>query len=213
MIETLVNSPDDNKIGINYTSVTTTQKLLIQDNLPSFFVAGDKITLAPQIFNKSGKDEQVELSLVGDKLHIIGDARKTVLVKDGDSTLVPFDVEIAPSSTSLSPEVSKITFTAKSTELTNGLGDAIEKTLPIIPASTGEAVATAGKTQDVSFDEHIDLSDTPANAKLSLHYSPTLMSYVTDGIEYLNNYPYGCSEQKTSSVMPNIYIKKLYSSV
>jgi uncharacterized protein YfaS (alpha-2-macroglobulin family) len=39
-----------------------------------------------------------------------------------------------------------------------------------------------------------------------------LLTNLTDSIDYLNNYPYGCSEQKTSSLMPNIFIKKLYNS-
>jgi uncharacterized protein YfaS (alpha-2-macroglobulin family) len=29
-------------------------------------------------------------------------------------------------------------------------------------------------------------------------------------VDYNNKFPYGCSEQKTSAIMPNIYIKKLY---
>ena len=91
--------------------------------------------------------------------------------------------------------------------------DGIIKNIPIYDTSTIETVSTVGKTSNLSFDEKIDTSSIDINTlKLSINYGATLLSYLLDGMEYVASFPYGCSEQITSALMPHIYLKKLYES-
>jgi uncharacterized protein YfaS (alpha-2-macroglobulin family) len=55
-IEVLANTPISNKLGVGSTTVITNKELMISENLPSFFVSKDQITLNPSIFNKTDKD-------------------------------------------------------------------------------------------------------------------------------------------------------------
>lgn len=67
----------------------------------------------------------------------------------------------------------------------------MEKFFQIHETSTIQTVATTGKTKDVSHTEKIDLTDVVLNsAKVTVRFSPTLLSNITDGIDFLTNYPY-----------------------
>ncbi len=209
VIEALLNSTEDNKVWVAYASVTTSQQLLIVDNLPAFFVWGDSLKLVPQVFNKTKKDEQVELTLVASWVKVTWKNTQTVTVKAGESLVVPFTVEVSQNMSSTTPVIAKVDFTAKTT---SWLSDGLEKKLPVFSPMTSETTATTGKTKDVSYDEHINLWKG-LSPLVTLRFSPTLLSHVSDGIDYLNNYPYGCSEQKTSSILPNVLVKNLYNAL
>ena len=80
--------------------------------------------------------------------------------------------------------------------------------------STRETVATVGKTES-SADEKINLSsDIRKNGgSVTVSYASSLLPNILSGIDYLKTFPYGCSEQRTSAIMPTIYLKQLYDSV
>jgi len=85
--------------------------------------------------------------------------------------------------------LSKFTIKAVSNETQDS--DEIEKFLPIKESSTKETVATVGKTDKVSFTEKIDLTNTIlSSAKLTINFSPTILSNITSSIEFLANFPY-----------------------
>ncbi|MDZ4217313.1 MAG: hypothetical protein U1C97_03300, partial [Candidatus Gracilibacteria bacterium] len=45
--------------------------------------------------------------------------------------------------------------------------------------------------------------------ELSITVAPTLGTYLTNGLQYLATYPYGCAEQVMSSFLPNVVLKSL----
>ncbi|MBP8017071.1 hypothetical protein KAZ01_03620, partial [Candidatus Gracilibacteria bacterium] len=213
VIESVVSTPDDNKIGVGEASVTTTKRVIINDNLPRFLSSTDTITIAPVIFNKTGKDSYFDVSIKASNIEINNNS-KSILIKKGEQVTVEFkgkvaDIGIAENKSEFS---SKLTIKAVSKD--NQDLDEIEKNIPIKESSTPEFVSTVGKTTGASFDEKIDLTGVPlASTKLKVNYSATLLSNVLDSVDYLKNFPYGCSEQITSAIMSNVYIKKLYNSV
>lgn len=90
----------------------------------------------------------------------------------------------------------------------------MENTLPIVTTSTRETVATVGKTAD-SADEKLSIpADIRKNGgSVSMSYAASLLPNILSGIDYLKSFPYGCSEQITSAIMPTVYLKQLYESV
>ncbi|MDD3302064.1 MAG: MG2 domain-containing protein [Candidatus Gracilibacteria bacterium] len=218
-IEALVNSSTDNKIGVAYESITTTKTLIINDNLPNFFGVGDTIVLSPVVFNKTGKDGDFEVTLTGTNLDISSGNSRKVFVKNGESKTVSFEVGIKKreSFRNMSLASSKIDFKvsevcSKNCNLVDQ--DEIEKVVLIKDSTTKESVSTIGKTNNNSFDEIIDLTSMKDKiGQLKINYSASLFNNLVDSIDYLNEYPYGCSEQKTSSVVKNVYIKSLYDSI
>ena len=50
------------------------------------------------------------------------------------------------------------------------------------------------------------------NGILTIGYAPTLLSQVTSGTEFLETFPYGCSEQRTSAIASLLLRKDLYDA-
>jgi uncharacterized protein YfaS (alpha-2-macroglobulin family) len=73
LIETIVNTPNNNKVWVAYNTITTSQKVVINDNLPNFFWVWDKITLSPVVFNKTWKDWEFKITL---------NATNTIMIND-----------------------------------------------------------------------------------------------------------------------------------
>jgi uncharacterized protein YfaS (alpha-2-macroglobulin family) len=83
------------------------------------------------------------------------------------------------------------------------LSDGVEVTRRVDAPTTLEAVAMGGDTRDVAFERLGNLSamrdDTGG---LEVRVASTALLGVGDGIEQLLEYPYGCTEQLTSSLVP-----------
>lgn len=209
VLEALVSTPIDNKIGVNYETVMTATPVMIDDNVPRFLATDDTITFSPVVYNRTGKDGDFLVSLKATN-GTLKSIDKTVTIKTGDTQKVEFVFNVKTASDYKVNDVSEITITALS-KTDKNMSDSVRKIIPIHVGTIAENTSTVGKTKDISFDEKISLGNiSKENATLNLNYGWTLFSYLLDGIDYLAQYPYGCSEQRTSAIMPNIYIKKLY---
>lgn len=219
VIEVLVNTPIDNKVWVAYETITTSKELIINDNLPNFLWVWDRVILSPVVFNKTWNDGDFEISLEATSLEVKWWNKRKLFIKNGESKTINFEVLVneRKSFKDMNLASSKIDFKVNQIcdKQCNDLKtDEIEKTIQIKDSTVRETVATTWKTKENSFDEHINLWDLKEKIwQVSINYSTTLFNNLTDSIDYLNNYPYGCSEQKTSSILPNLYIKKLYDSV
>ena len=212
VVEALVNTPSDNKIWVSTTTFETNKKLMISDNLPQVFWSLDQISLSPVIFNKIWKDWEFEISLTATNAKVQNSTQK-ISIKNWEQKTVYFTLKIDDIGINVDKNnlLSEINIKAKS--LNTNDEDRIQKFVQIKETSTPEFVATVWKTSDVSYDEKIQIWDVLSNAGvLKINYWASLFTSLLDWIDYLQNYPYGCLEQKISSIMPNIYIKKLYNS-
>lgn len=209
VLEALVTTPEDNKIWVNYETVMTSKEVMIDDNLPRFLGTDDTIVFSPVIYNRTWKSWDFEVSIEATNGNL-KETKKTINLSPWESKKVEFSFDTLKSVNYKSQEISQIRIKAIS-KLDNSKLDEIVKKLPINLWTISEDVSTVWKTSDVSSQEKINLSNiSKKEAKLTLDYSATLFTYLLDGIDYLSAYPYWCAEQKTSVIMPNVYIKKLY---
>ncbi len=212
VIEALVSTTAGNRIGIATQKVVTGKTVMINENLPRFLGSADVVTFSPVVFNKTGRDQSFDVSIASDNMTIKSPSR-TVFVKNGGSYTVPFEATITdlPLS-STEPFASKITFKAVAKD--SGELDEVENILPIIMTQSRETVATVGKTSS-SADEKMSLSsDIRKNGgSVTVSYAASLLPNILSGMEYLKTFPYGCSEQRTSAIMPTVYLKQLHDSV
>lgn len=219
VVEIVVNTPDDNKIWVAYETFTTAKKVIINDNLPNFFWVWDEIDISPVVFNKTGRDTDFEISLDATNVKVKWWNKRKLFIKNWESKAVNYKVKVYDRAKfiNINNAVSKVNFKIdeiceKNCDEANS--DEIEKSIMIKDSTTKESVATVWSTKDSSFDEHIDIWKLENKiGQVKLNYSATLFNNLIDSIDYLNRYPYGCAEQKTSAIMPNVYIKKLYDSV
>lgn len=190
----------------------TAKTVMVNENLPRFLGFSDTVTFSPVVFNKTGRDQSFVVSVVANNMTVKSPER-TVFIKNGASYTVPFEATvISVPLSSLEPFASKIILKAVAKDTKES--DEVENTLPIVATSTKETVATVGKTAK-SADETIKLSADIRNngGSLTVSYAASLLPNILSGIEYLKSFPYGCSEQITSAIMPTVYLKQLYDSV
>lgn len=212
VIESVASTPLDNKIWVGEATIVTTQKVIINENVPRFLGSNDSIILSPVVFNKTWKNSKFSVSLAWENIEI-ENPTQVIKINNWEQKTVEFKVKVKDIwiMSGINP-LSKLTIKAVSNETQDS--DEIEKFLPIKESSTRETVATVGKTDKVSFTEKIDLTNTIlSSAKLIINFSPTILSNITSSVEFLANFPYWCIEQKQSAILPNVYIKKLYTSV
>lgn len=206
-IESVVTSPD-NKVWIGRTSISTNKKVMLNDNLPAFLWSSDSIKFSPVVFNKTWIDQNFIITFEANN-QTIDKKEEKVFIKNGEQKTINFESKIMQNN-SLSSNYSKINIKAVATDTKDQ--DEVEKTLEIKNTYLREVVASAWSTNS-SKTETIDIWNIIKYPwYFSFNYSATLLTNLTDSIDYLNNYTYGCSEQKTSAIMPNIFIKKLYDS-
>jgi len=78
-IESMINTPD-NRVGVGNTTVMTTKTVIVNDNLPRFLGAGDVITMAPIVFNKTGQDATFTVTAEATNASI-NDPKRSVRIK------------------------------------------------------------------------------------------------------------------------------------
>jgi uncharacterized protein YfaS (alpha-2-macroglobulin family) len=188
------------EVGESTVDIVSSKDLLVRPVAPRFFVVGDKAELSAVVHNytKSTLTAEVSLSATGAKAE---GATQKVDIPAGDKVVVSWQItaEDAVSATLL--------FAARQTDISPGLTDAVEITLPVYRFSAPEVVATAGDLkEDGQRLEAINLprSYDPTQGELTVQLDPSLAAGMRGGLKYLEHYPYECTEQTVSRFLPNV---------
>lgn len=209
-IEALANTTTDNKIWVWYTSILTTKKVILEDNLPRFLNSSDEIVFSPIIYNKTWVDQNFEIKLNSTIWKVLLPT-KNIFIKSWESKTINFGF-VNVSSSMLKPFTTTKINIQTTWEKTKD-SDSIEKKLVVYLWWIKESTSTIWSTKDVWIDEKIDLTWVTKNSwDITLTYSQTLFNYFLDALNFLSQYPYWCLEQKTSQINANIIIKKLYDA-
>ncbi len=199
-----VGITQDTKLGVNYTEFTTRKNLMAVPLKPRFVVPGDNFYVGATIFNQSGINQNVSVKFSSGTLKLKeSSAEKAISINKNESYTVYFNVE-APDSI----ETGKHMFVLAAKGL--GAEDTVEQTINITPNDTYETTATSDYTTESSAKEYIFLPDDIIKTKgtLTVKNSATLAVFLTDALNYLLGYPYGCSEQISSKLDSIAIIKK-----
>jgi len=199
----------DTLVGEGQVDVLSTRDLLIRPVTPRFMIVGDKFNMGAVINNNTSSSLQVEVTLEGTGITIDnGQVKQTVTIPANDKVRVDWPVTVldAPA------QRANLTFTARG----GGFADASKPTaglppeqyLPIYKFSTPETTATAGNvTKDdptrievVALPPKLDTTQ----GEFTLKIDPSLAAASTEGLKYLEHYPYECTEQTVSRFLPNV---------
>lgn len=193
----------DTKLGVGYAEFMSRNDLMVVPLKPRFIVPGDEFYIGAQVFNQSGTGQKVKAGFESDSLQFTGEDKEfDVSLKSGESKTVYFKVK-AP----LDQTTGIHAFTVRANG--NGISDAVRQTIAIQPNLTYEAVATANYTTQNSMSEAVYLPDNVSKEQggLTVKSSATLAVFLSDALNYLIGYPYGCTEQ-VSSRLKSIAIVK-----
>lgn len=195
-------------VGSNKMNFVVNKPVLIRPVLPRFLTTGDEMEVSAIVHNYSAKKQDLEVELAADGLEISGAAKQGVGVDAEGSKTVTWKVKVKEGEQTVVKMMAKV----KGEELSDG----VDTTLPIKAASFPTNVSTATLIS-ANGVQHIEKVWLPKGLNqnqgiLKLSVAATLAGSVNQGLEYLVTFPYGCVEQISSSLLPNLAVKKLADS-
>lgn len=207
---------DDTLVGSKKVDFTVTKDVLLRPVLPRFLITNDVMRGGMIVhnymdkattFNGSLEAEGVEIHSVGifGGQSVAGAKNIDITLQPGEEKKIEWEMKILDA-----PKAAfHFTVTAKDNAAAS---DGMDVTLPIHPYSFPEVVATSSVISDnTKHVETVWLPNTvdPQFGELSISVAPTFISSIRKGLEFLQQFPYGCAEQVTSALLPNIALKKI----
>lgn len=184
-------------IGAKDTETQVRGDFIINPNVPTFVAPGDEFEISSSIANNmsdSGEHAQVDVTLTtSPEVEIIGAAHQTMEIAEGHEQTAHFKLRAKSMLGS-----AKVSFTAAS-GTKSGKMDA---TLSVRPANPFTTYVNSAQSQDAKKTQDIIQTFYPEfrSATATMSSSPLILVF---GLQrYLENFPYGCTEQLTSKVLP-----------
>jgi alpha-2-macroglobulin len=192
----------DTKVGSAINNVIVRKNVMVRLAVPRFFRQGDEVTISAIVHNylASAKDVHVSLDMKG--LEVLSGASTQINVPSKGEAKADWRVRATAAQSA--------TLDAKA--LTNEESDALEITLPIIPAGVKITDAKSGSLVSADQEENttVTLPGNPSQASptLDISLNSSLAGSIFGALDYLTEFPYGCTEQTMSSFLPNVVVAK-----
>jgi hypothetical protein len=196
----------DTRAGQSTIDIVSSRPLLVRPQTPRFMVAGDQVTLGAEVQNNTGQTLSVDVSLDAKGVTLAGQPTQTVSLKDGEQAFVTWQASVPAGSTR-----ADLVFSAKGGSFSDSsrptLGTLDNQGIPVYSYAAPETVGTAGelstsgvRTEAISLPTQFPVT----TGSLTVKIEPSLAAGMTDGLDYLEHYPYECTEQTVSRFLPNV---------
>ncbi|MBK8258805.1 MAG: Ig-like domain-containing protein [Polyangiaceae bacterium] len=195
-----VVTAEDDRFGYAQSFVTTSRPLMARPALPRFLRAGDTIDAGIVLTSKGLAKNTYQVQLAAEGVSLKGSSEQSVELDSGQSAEVRFQMAASRVGTA------KLRFTAKG----GGEEDRVEVVRTIHPPLALEAVALYGDTADQSVEALGNMSGMRDDTGgLTISTSSSALIGLDAGVEQLIEYPYGCTEQLTSRLVPLLPLRDL----
>jgi len=193
----VVGNTMDGIVGHTQSSIRVFQPFFVDFELPRNSIRHDRISIPVTVFNYTEYDQDVILTIAEmDWFTLHTDPVQTLFIASNQSQMVYIPITIT--------DFGNFVFRAYAD--THGYADAAERGIRVNPEGFGiHRVVSAGRIENSTWrhllfiDEHI--ADT-RSATITFH--PSAMSQVIEGMENIFRMPFGCFEQTSSILYPNI---------
>lgn len=193
-------------VGQATLDIVSSKPLLVRPTTPRFFVAGDQARLGAAIHNNTDQAFEATITLAAEGLTLQTESQQVVQAPAQGQVYVTWETTVNSDANRVD-----LVFSAQG----GGYQDATRppqgsldlQGLPVYRYEAPETVGTSGQiTSEGTKVEAISLPTAfQANSgKLTIRLSPSLAASMTDGLDYLQAYPYECVEQTLSKFLPNI---------
>ncbi len=192
-------------VGQQIVDIIATRDLLIRPLTPRFFVVGDQATVSAVVNNNTDQAIEAAVSLVASGVSLSSPASQNVTVGAHDRAEVRWNV------TAEDAAAADMTFRVSGGGLEDAskptLGLAPDQLLPIYHYSAPETTGTAGQLD--AADTRLEAIGLPrrydaTQGVLDVRLDPSLAAGVTGALDYLEHFPYECTEQTVSRFLPNV---------
>ncbi|ENS4085413.1 hypothetical protein ACER1K_001679 [Campylobacter coli] len=201
LVRVMVVANENDAYGSISKDMQVSAPLVLLETLPRTLKIGDNFTLLTQIFKTENRIKNATLS-VRSKNSLIKISPDTQAIDFKNATNLEVMMDANVSDNRIGKEL--LEFELKSENYT--YKNEIEIDIKPINAYTYEnntSLIKAGESKEFIIKDYI-LGTTNATLKLS----PTPILDMDKRIKYLLNYPYGCIEQTTSAVLPQLFLDK-----
>ena len=199
----VVGITKDTKVGTGYREFGAKKDLMVVPLKPRFIIPGDEFMIGAKIFNQAEKAQKLKVSISSPSLELKNSTEQSLKLNAGESESVYFATK-APSN--IQEGVHSFVISAKNEQYE----DTVENQMFIRRNDTYEAVSTAHFTPENKAHEYIFLPENIIKEKggVSIKTSATLAVFLSEALNYLVSYPYGCSEQIASKLSSISILKK-----
>lgn len=187
--------------GSGESKLTVTKPLLAQPALPRMARSGDTFEAGVVVHARGQTFDDVEVTASAEGLKIDGPTTLKVNLANGRPQEVRFHFVAG------NPGTAKLRFSVKG----GGEQDGVEQLLPIQLPVGMEAVATYGDTESKKTEAVVTPNGVrPDAGGLTLTLSSSVLGGYDEAMRQLVEYPYGCSEQLSSRLVPFIALRELH---
>ncbi|KTD75151.1 alpha-2-macroglobulin [Legionella waltersii] len=198
-IRVMAVAVSNDSVGSAETTTEVRGDFIISPNAPTFVAPGDEFTLSTSVANNiknSGTNAEVKIDLTtSPELEIIGSPTQTLKISEGHEQPVQYQLKAKSKLGS-----AKLSIIASS----NDKSSKMDISLSVRPANPFITSVNSGKTTDTKTTQEViqTLYSEYRTVDATLSNSPMILVF---GLQrYLDNYPYGCTEQLTSKALPLI---------
>lgn len=191
----------DTKVGGAVARSTTTKDLILRLITPRFLTEGDTFEIPTIAHNYLPKAEPATMSMTASGLSTLDGtphAPVSTSIRSNDEQRIdwPFQAD-RPGTALLTATVSG------SVE-----SDAVELSVPILPYGLERKVSQSGSLRTGEAQALLHIPDTSnATARtIDVTLTPTLAGSLFGALDFLAEYPYGCTEQTVSAFLPNLLV-------
>jgi hypothetical protein len=198
-----IDAKRPDRFGNGQSRIKIRKKLLLRPALPRFSNFGDRFDAAVVINNETGKKGEATVKIQATGVTILGRTTKKVTVEEGRAREVSF--RVVPTR----PGLARFRFSAVMGEH----NDSVEPApLPVKVPATTEAFATYGvTTKSVAQPVSAPKDALPQFGGLEVSLSSTALTGLQDAVKFLVDYPYECTEQTASRVVPIFALGEILS--
>ncbi|MBX9877800.1 MAG: hypothetical protein K2Y22_05025 [Candidatus Obscuribacterales bacterium] len=190
-------------VGDTINKIISTQDLIVRLALPRFFTEGDEGYITAIVHNYTDAAENIDLSLTATKQYKLAKpTEQRLLVKADKAERYSWPITVVGSGDSLVSIIAR----GKKT------GDAMEMHLPVRSLGIKAALCQSKIITNESQSAFLPVSpDNPAakDIKWQLALAASSIGPVLGSFNSLIDYPYGCTEQTMSRLVPSIVAMKL----
>jgi uncharacterized protein YfaS (alpha-2-macroglobulin family) len=188
--------------------------LLVRPQTPRFFIAGDKAQLGAVVHNNTGQPLTVQVSLQTQGASLQGEATQQVDIPASRQAYVGWDVTVEDDASRVD-----LVFSAEGSGYKDASrppqGTLDNQGIPVYHYEAHETIGTSG--QMTAGGTRLEAISLPQNlvvgeGNLTIQVAPSLAAGMTDGLTYLEHFPYECVEQTISSFLPNVITTRALKS-
>lgn len=185
----------DLKLGTDYQEFKARKELMVSPLKPRFIIPGDEFSVGAKIFNQSDREQILEVELANTSLELLEEGVKKIALGENESVTIYFKVK-APEN--IREGNHNFTLSARNSRLE----DTVEQSIKIGENNTYETTSASGQSANDQVNEYIFLPENivPDKGGLEINTSATLAVFLSDALNYLLAYPYGCAEQISSKL-------------